>query len=218
MTVNACTKTVQGKTILRCPSLTLEPGLICAVVGANGSGKSTFARLIAGVLPADGRTRVLSGAGPVRYMPQKSHAFRMSTRANIQLAGKDPARAEALMRALRLDGLEKRRAGVLSGGETAKMALARVLMQPCGLLILDEPTAAMDMESAAISEQLILDYRRETGCAVLLITHDLQQARRVADQALFFHEGELLESGPAERVLFHPEKPETRKFLDFYGG
>ena len=76
----------------------------------------------------------------------------------------------------------------------------------------------MDMESAAISEQLILDYRRETGCAVLLITHDLQQARRVADQALFFHEGELLESGPAERVLFHPEKPETRKFLDFYGG
>lgn len=218
MTVNACAKSFHGKTILRCPGLTLEPGLIYAVVGANGSGKSTLARLVSGVLPADGHVRVVPGGEKIRYMPQKSYVFRLSTRSNILLAGKDAARAETLMRALRLDGLARRRAGVLSGGETAKMALCRVLMQPCHLLVLDEPTAAMDMESAAVSEQLILDYRRETGCSVLLITHDLHQARRIADRALFFHRGELLEAGAADRVLHHPDRTETRAFLDFYGG
>ena len=218
MRINACTKSFSGKSVLRCPDLTLEPGQIYAVVGANGSGKSTFARLVSGALPADRGERVTEGPGEIRYMPQKSYAFRMSTRSNLLLAGKDAARAEALMKALRLEGLAKRRASVLSGGETAKMALCRVLMQPCQLLILDEPTAAMDMESAAISEDLILDYRRETGCSVLLITHDLHQARRVADRALFFHRGELLEAGPAKTLLYHPEREETRKFLEFYGG
>ena len=126
--------------------------------------------------------------------------------------------AEALMEALGLTPLAGRRADGLSGGETARMALARVLMRPCGLLILDEPTASMDMEAAILAERLVAAYREETGCAVLLITHDLQQARRMADEALFFCGGQLWESGPAERVLFAPERPETGKFLEFYGG
>ncbi len=218
MTINACTKSFGQNTVLRCPALKLEPGLIYAVIGANGSGKSTFARLASGTLPADGNIKAAGSGETVRYMPQKSYAFRMRTLSNILLGGKDRSRAEKLMDSLRLDGLSERRAGVLSGGETAKMALARVLMQPCDVLILDEPTAAMDMESSAVSEQLILDYRQETGCAVLLITHDLHQARRLADQAIFFHQGELLETGPAERVLFHPDCEATERFLDFYGG
>lgn len=76
----------------------------------------------------------------------------------------------------------------------------------------------MDMEAAILAERLVLEVRRETGCAVLLITHDLQQARRMADKALFFYRGELWESGPAARVLYTPDRPETRRFLDFYGG
>ena len=95
---------------------------------------------------------------------------------------------------------------------------AEALMEACGLLILDEPTASMDMEAAILAERLVAAYREETGCAVLLITHDLQQARRMADEALFFCGGQLWESGPAERVLFAPERPETGKFLEFYGG
>lgn len=217
MKLNACSKTFGGGTVLRYPALTLEPGRIYAAVGANGSGKSTFARLAAGVLPADRGVRVLEGTD-VGYMPQKSYAFRMSTRANVLLGGGDAERAEKLMEALGLTALSKRRASRLSGGETARMALARVLMRPHDLLILDEPTASMDMESAILTEELVEAYRRETGCAVLLITHDLQQARRTADQALFFCRGELWESGAASRVLYTPERPETRRFLDFYGG
>ena len=218
MRIEACSKTFGAHTALRFPGLTLEPGRLYAIVGANGSGKSTFAKLAAGVLPADRGVRVLLDPVKVGYMPQKSYAFRLTTRANILLPGGGQERAEELMEALRISHLSRQRATGLSGGETARMALARVLMRPCELLILDEPTAAMDMESAMLAERLIEAYREKTGCAVLLITHDLQQARRMAEEALFFFRGQLWEAGPAKTVLFDPEKPETRRFLEFYGG
>ncbi|MBQ6059711.1 MAG: ABC transporter ATP-binding protein [Clostridia bacterium] len=218
MKIAACSKTYGKRTVLRCGELTLEPGEVCAVVGPNGSGKSTYAKLIAGVLEPDSAGRLVEEAVTIRYMPQKSYPFRMSVEKNILLSGDDRERARELMEKLRLTALVRQRAGSLSGGETAKMSLARVLMQRCDLLILDEPTAAMDMESAIIAEQLIEDYRRETGCAVLLVTHDLSQARRMASEALFFYEGELCEAGSAEVVLFHPAREETRRFLEYYGG
>lgn len=218
MKINPCTKTYGGRAVLSFPGLELEAGRIYAVVGANGSGKSTFARLTAGAIPPDGGGRVLDKSVTLGYMPQRSYPFRLTVRKNILLAGGTAQRAEELMEALGLTPLANQRAGGLSGGETARMALARVLMRPCDLLILDEPTASMDMESAILAERLVLAYREETCCAVLLITHDLQQARRLADEALFFHRGQLWEAGPADRVLFAPERPETRRFLEFYGG
>ena len=84
-------------------------------------------------------------------------------------------------------------------------------------MLLDEPTAAMDMESTLLSEKLIEGYVKETGCALILVTHSLQQARRIADSIWYFHAGALLEHGPAETVLNAPRSSETRQFLDFYG-
>lgn len=218
MKINPCTKTYSGRTVLNFPGIDLKPGKIYAVVGPNGSGKSTFAKVVSGVVQADGNVRVLEVPLALGYLPQKSYAFRLTVWRNILLSGGTAERAEALMKALGLTHLAAQRASGLSGGETARMALARVLMRPWALLILDEPTASMDMESAILAEELVLAYRRETGCTVLLITHDLQQARRLADEALFFYQGQPWESGPAGRVLLSPERPETRKFLDFYGG
>lgn len=91
-------------------------------------------------------------------------------------------------------------------------------MRPHQLLILDEPTAAMDMEATVLAEGLMRDACRETGCALLLVTHSLQQARRAADDALFLDRGRLVEKGQARQVLFRPDRPETKSFLDFYGG
>ena len=218
MRVHACSKTFGARVVLQVPELTLAAGRLYAVVGANGSGKSTYARLIAGVLPADRGVRVLPEPVKIGYMPQKSYAFRLTTRANILLAGGEAARAEKLMDALQISHLSHQRAVGLSGGETARMALARVLNRSCELLILDEPTAAMDMESAMLAERLITAYCKAENCAVLLITHDLQQARRMAEEALFFYQGQLWENGAAESVLYSPERPETRRFLEFYGG
>jgi len=216
MRIAAFSKTYDGRRVLDFPGLTLEQGRIYAVIGANGSGKSTFARILAGVLKADSRP-VHPDAFSVGYMPQKNYAFRMSTRANLLLGGNDPARAAQLMEALRLDHLADKRADRLSGGETARMSLARLMMRPFDLVILDEPTAAMDMETTSLSEELILSYVKETGCALVMVTHSLQQARRVADEALYFHKGVLLEHGPKEQVLVCPERSETRQFLEFYG-
>lgn len=209
------TKTYDSRTVLDFPGLEVEPGKIYALIGANGSGKSTFAKILAGVLKADTRGRFVSGS--VGYMPQKHYAFRMSTRANLLLGNRDKERAEGLLEALRLTDLADKRADRLSGGETARMALARLMMKRFDLVILDEPTAAMDMETTALSEEAICTYVRETGCTLILVTHSLRQARRMADRVLFFRNGELWEQGSAAQLLEEPERPETRQFLDFYG-
>ena len=211
------TKTYGSRRVLDVPELELKKGGIYAVIGANGSGKSTMARILAGALPADDGGSPLGKGISVGYMPQKSYAFRMTAEKNILLRGGDEKRAKELMGRLAIQGLAKNRADRLSGGETARMALARLMMGSYDLVILDEPTAAMDMESTALSEELIKDYRKETGCTLLLVTHSLRQARRLGDEAIFLHGGEIWEQGPVEKVLFSPEREETAKFLDFYG-
>ena len=75
----------------------------------------------------------------------------------------------------------------------------------------------MDMETTLLSEKLIVQYVHETNCALILVTHSLQQARRVADEVWYFHKGNLLEAGPKEQVLDHPAQTETKTFLEFYG-
>lgn len=216
MKILAFSKTYEKRTVLEFPSLELQPGKIYAVIGANGSGKSTLAKILAGVLKADKPGDCLDTRS-VGYMPQKNYAFRMTTLANILLNGKDKVRAQKLMDAIQIGHLAQKRADKLSGGETARMALVRMMMKKYSLVILDEPTAAMDMETTILSEKLIGDYVRETGCAAILVTHSLQQARRIADEVLYLHKGRLLETGPCETVLYTPVQAETKQFLEFYG-
>ena len=216
MRIGSFTKSYAGRTVLEMPEFTLDGGMIYGVIGANGSGKSTLAKVLAGAEPPDGGTPVPEGVR-IGYLPQKSYAFRMSVQANICLASGDQGKAMDRMRALGIEHLARRRADRLSGGETARMAAARVMMRPCDLLILDEPTASMDMQSTALTERLIQDFRRETGCAVLLITHSLGQAGRLADRILFLSRGRLAEEGEREQVLRRPKHPDTREFLDFCG-
>ena len=216
MKILSFSKTFEDRCVLDFPGMDVESGKIYAIIGANGSGKSTFAKVLAGILTADKKGKHLPG-GTFGYMPQKNYAFRMSTKANILLNGNDTARAEALMDAVQIRHLENKRADKLSGGETARMALARLMMKKYDLVVLDEPTAAMDMETTLLSEKLITEYVEETGCSLILVTHSLQQARRIADEVWYFHKGRLLETGPREQVLYDPAKPETRQFLEFYG-
>ena len=214
MILPAFSKTYEGRTVLDFPGMEVEPGKIYAVIGANGSGKSTFAKILAGTLTPDKRFQPPEDVG---YMPQKNYAFRMSLRKNLLLNGSDEARADELMEAMQLTTLADKRADKLSGGETARMALARLMMKRYELVLLDEPTAAMDMETTLLSEELIVRYVKETGCALILVTHSLQQARRIADAVWYFHKGQLLEHGSKEAVLNQPERAETRQFLNFYG-
>ena len=216
MKTTAFTKTYAGRTVLSLPELELPQACITAVIGPNGSGKSTLAKILAGIERADEKRPILSGV-TVGYLPQKSFPFRMSTEKNILQNGNDPVRARALMKELGIDALAGQSAKKLSGGETARMALCRILMKRYELLILDEPTAAMDMESTLAAEGLIRRYCTETGCGVLLITHSISQARRIADRVIVLHQGRLIEQGESVQVLSKPKQEKTKNFLEFYG-
>jgi ABC-type multidrug transport system ATPase subunit len=216
MKSEAFTKSYGGHTVLDVPAIEWSACSITAVIGANGSGKSTLAKVLAEIEPSDQKNPPLSGCS-IGYMPQKSYAFRLSTARNIALNGSNRDQMEGLMASLHLDRLANQNAKKLSDGETAKMALARILMGRYDLLILDEPTASMDMEATLAAEKLIKEYSKVTSCVVILITHSIQQARRVADEVLFLHDGKLKETGPTEKVLFDPAEAETKRFLEFYG-
>lgn len=216
MKTNAFAKTYASRKVLELPEIALKSGAVTAVIGANGSGKSTMAKILAGIEAADGNKRAIS-SGRVGYLPQKPFAFRLSVEQNLALNGGDEKKRTELLEALGLMSLRRSRAKRLSGGETAKMALARSLLGTYDLLILDEPTAAMDMASTLAAEKLIANYARDTGCAVLLITHSIQQARRIADEVLYLEAGKLVEQGSAETILNTPKEEKTRQFLEFYG-
>ena len=209
-------KTYGKKLALDFPEVSLEAGKIYALIGANGSGKSTLCKVLAGVTEADEKTKPLEKGIHVRYLPQKSYAFRMSVKKNILLSGGEEAKAESLMQRMGILPLAAKNAKKLSGGETARMALCRLLMKECDLLLLDEPCAAMDMESTLVSEALIREYAAQTGAAVLIVTHSLTQAKRLADAALYLEGGRLIEHGESEKVLTSPEKDATKRFLEFF--
>lgn len=149
-----------------------------------------------------------SSAAPVRqdisalsvgYLPQQSYAFHMSITSNLML-NKDPkktkqeniAHAERLLQEIGLAHMAKKNAKKLSGGETQKMALARLLMKPYDLIILDEPTASMDTASIPTAEKMICDYQRLSGCTVLIITHSPEQAQRLASHIIRLEGGKLV--------------------------
>ncbi len=207
-------KTYGSRLVLDFPEYDLKEGALHAVIGANGSGKSTLAKILAGSIKDDAGLSGLPGVN-VGYLPQKAYAFRMSVRKNLMLGKGEAARAEELLDALALRELADKKGHTLSGGETARMCLARLLMHRYDLLILDEPTAAMDMQSILLTEQVLTKAVQE-GSTILMITHSIQQASRIADEVLFLKDGNLIEHGPSAQVLHEPQRPETTAFLDFF--
>ena len=189
MKTNAIRKTYKGRLVLDMPSLGLEGGKVYSVVGANGSGKSTFAKILAGITDADEGEGALADVG---YMAQKSYAFNMSLEKNILINGDDKERCKKLMEVLNISHLACNKAKTLSGGETAKMALARIMMKDYKVLILDEPTAAMDRESVSLAEELIKEYCKQTQCVTILITHSLEQAKRMSAEIIEIDYGKII--------------------------
>lgn len=206
MKINAFTKTYGSRRVLDFQGYELLGGKIYVVIGANGSGKSTLASILAGTVTPDGKSCVLSSEIRCGFMPQKSYAFRMSVLRNVLLNGKDNENTEHVLNELSLTELKKAGGKTLSGGETAKMALARLLVRHYDLLILDEPCASMDMQSTIAAEKLISEYAQKENAAVILVTHSLAQAKRMASEILFLDEG---------RLSSDPEKLEG--FYRFYG-
>jgi len=190
--------------------LNLEEGKIYAVVGANGSGKSTLAKCIANIINNDQKIKCVERS--VGYLPQKAYGFRMSVKKNISLNTNNEETINKLINRLDISGDKKSKE--LSGGQLAKMVLARILVKDYDLLILDEPTAAMDMKSTYTAEELIKEYIDDRK-VVLLITHSLPQAKRLANKVIYMEDGKIVEISETNKFFNNPTSNKTKAFIEF---
>jgi len=201
------TKTYGERVVLDIPEIGLEMGKIYAITGHNGSGKSTLGKLLGGIIKPDkGETEITtryvaenidiqtSYEFNTCYSPQKPYAFNMSLEKNILLNVDDKTEAnlskvKEIEKALNIYSLKDSNAKKLSGGELSKMALSRALIKKYDLVILDEPTAAMDMESTVLAEELMKKYVNETGATLIIISHEYDQVSRLADHRVHLNKG-----------------------------
>ena len=202
-----------GAQVLCDVDLSIAAGEIVTVVGPNGSGKSSLLRALVGALtPASGRIERTPGLR-VGYVPQALHVERampLTVRRFLNVPRRHPRAAVAA--ALAEVGLEERAGealGALSGGQLRRAMLARALLGEPSLLLLDEPTAGLDQPGIAAFYELIASLRDRTGCAVLLVSHDLHVVMSASDRVICLNghvccEGapNVVAEAPAYRALF----------------
>jgi tungstate transport system ATP-binding protein len=218
---------VRGRRLVDGISLRLEAGPLSVVLGPNGAGKSLLLRLCHGLIrPSAGRVRWADGAGEdlrrrQAMVFQTPVLLRRSAAANVayplRLRGlgareRELRVTEALERA-GLSELADQPARVLSGGEQQRLAIARAWATQPDILFLDEPTSNLDPAATRAVEALI-GAVQESGTKVVMSTHDLGQARRLADEVLFLHQGRLAERAQAHAFFETPRAAEARAFVN----
>jgi zinc transport system ATP-binding protein len=202
-----------GNVVLSDVTLSIEPGEIVTVVGPNGSGKTRLLRAIIGATrPAKGRVIHQPGLR-IGYVPQKLHidpTLPITVDRFLRLPGhvSRDAVAEALQKA-GVPGLSQRQMSRLSGGQFQRVLLARALINRPDLLLLDEATQGLDQLGSAAFYRQIEDVRRDTGCAVLMISHELHVVMSASDRVICLNghvccEGtpEVVSDAPEYRALF----------------
>ena len=215
-----------GQRLIHDISCTLSSGSRSVILGPNGAGKSITLRLCHGVLkPTEGKVSWL-GPGAARAAERQAMVFqrpvmlRRSVSANVAyaLAARGVARrhrrepvAQALAR-VNLEAVAHRQARALSHGEQQRLAIARAWVLEPEVLFLDEPTANLDPEGTRTVEQAIAAVHH-SGATIIMTTHDMGQARRLADEVLFLHRGRLVEHAPAGDFFTGPQSREAAAFL-----
>lgn len=206
-------------------SLRIEPGTRTIVLGPNGAGKSVLLRMLHGLLVPSGGRLDWATDDPRHVRQAQAMVFqhpvmlRRTARENIEFAlhvggmrENLRATARAALDRVGLSSLEERPARLCSGGEQQRIALARAWALRPELLFLDEPTASLDPAATKAIEAIIAAMHR-AGTTIVMTTHNLGQARRIADRVLFLHRGRLVEDTPATVFFQQPESPEAAAFV-----
>ncbi|MCW5750903.1 MAG: ATP-binding cassette domain-containing protein [Alphaproteobacteria bacterium] len=226
LTLRGVGYSVAGRVLLDAVDLEIGPEGRTLILGANGAGKSLLLRLCHGLLqPGAGSIRWSDGptrAGDPRHAMvfQRPILLRRSARANIlhalAMIGLPAAerrqRAEETLARFGLGALAERPARVLSGGEQQRLAMARAWSLKPQVLFLDEPTSALDPAGTRAVEEMIAAFA-EGGTKIVMTTHDLAQARRLADEVVFLHQGRLAERTGAAEFFDMPASAPARSFL-----
>lgn len=216
----------EGRKVLDLESGAVKSGSRTGIIGPNGAGKSTLINLIAGLdtptagsiyyggkrqIPRKEMTLVFQTPYLMTSTVEKNIAYPLKLRGwkaeDIDL------RIGELCRELNLTEFRKKKAWKLSGGETQKVALARALSFRPSLLLLDEPTANIDPATTGEIEKMLININQREKTTIVLITHNLAQARRVCDRCLFLNSGKLVEEGDAKEMLTAPKHKLTEQFV-----
>ena len=222
--------------VLKGISLNVKPNEVVCMIGPSGSGKSTFLRClnkleepnsghvyVDGYDIADKKTNIDLVRQNIGMVFQHFNLFpNMSVAENIMLAPvqlnkmtKEEARTAAL-HYLDIVGL-KDKADVnpttLSGGQKQRVAIARALAMKPDVMLFDEPTSALDPEMVGDVLEVMQALAKE-GMTMVVVTHEMGFAKRVADRVVFFHDGVIKEQGTPEEIFDHPQQPDTKSFLD----
>ena len=218
------TYTVDGERLIDNLDLNLEANTKTVIMGANGAGKSVLLRLLHGLLsPTSGEIywggRLIDQSVRIQQAMvfQRPVLLRRSVLANVQfvldLRGRgEPGEAPEILAQVGLGKLAKRPARQLSGGEQQRLALARALALEPMVLFLDEPTANLD-PAATASIETIINRFHANSTKVILVTHDVGQARRVADDVVFLHHGRLIEHTEATSFFARSSSKVARNYL-----
>lgn len=217
--------------VLRCGDATVLDGVAldlgtegCTVImGPNGAGKTLFLKVMHGLIaPTSGRI-AWGGLAPGAAMERQALVFqkpvllRRSVAANIDFVlrarGKDRRRRDDLLRHVGLLHKADQPARLLSGGEAQRLALARALATDPEILFLDEPTASLDPGSVLAIEHIVSE-ALSRGVRVIFVTHDIGQARRMADDVVFLHRGRVAEHSRATDFFPTPRSAAARDYLD----
>ncbi len=216
-------------------ALEVEPGEILALVGPSGSGKTTTLRAIAGLYHTEGGSIACNGkiwfdaaagvAVPARRrrvgLVFQSYALfpHLTAVENVMEALTDipaPSRraeAKAYLARVHLDGLEERRPAELSGGQQQRVAVARALARRPDALLLDEPFSAVDRMTRFRLQRELAELRDHLSMPVILVTHDLEEAARLADRIAVMHRGGILQTGDVTEVMTRPATPAVARLV-----
>ena len=225
-------KAYNGRSVLHVNSLNIRRGEIFALVGPSGAGKSTMLRLLNFLEPpSKGTLRFLDtdftpeGAMPLELRRRVATVFQRplllnrSVRDNVnyglRLRGqRNAARlVESTLEQVGLKKLASQRARTLSGGEAQRVALARAMVLKPDVLLLDEPTANLDPYNVGLIEEIVQTLNQKQATTLVLVTHNVFQARRLAHRAALMLEGQIVEVADVDTFFESPHDPRTRAFV-----
>jgi len=207
-----------------------DGGRVATLLGINGSGKTTLLRVLAGLEePSKGNILFNGKEMKAQYLRQistlvfqKTVMFNTSVYENVAFGLKVRGirkkeierKVSQALESVGLTSLEKRKARKLSGGEQQRVALARAFVLEPEILLLDEPTANLDLANAVTIENVIKKMRAREACTIILATHNLHQAKRLSDKIAHLHYGRILEVAGPEDFFTHPSNQTTKKFIN----
>ena len=207
LNIDQVKKVYGGRTVLDIEALAIEEGKITGITGPNGCGKSTLLNIVSGY-DGDFQGKIRYNGRPLdrkirdwmTHVFQKPYLFKRTVYENIDyplkirnISGEErKKRILDILKRLEIEDLSEKRADLLSGGESQKVALARALVFGPKLLLLDEPTSNIDPESIKILEREILNFNQETAATIVIVTHNLEQSKRLCHNILYLEEGKVV--------------------------